>query len=166
MDNHLYYTIENAVVTLKDGTIYKGKCKITRRDINENPQQGNILDLTSADFGVTMNTPEGEKTTKLSKIAEIQAVGKKFVVEKWALYLSEFEGKKIAVYKRIISTYADDISAFFYKKPDGKLETAPLLGKDKWYKNYFSDCPTLLTKVNNKELTTVMDIAVFYENCN
>lgn len=161
VDSELYYVIPGAAyITLNDDSRISGKCKINKSNIHT-PSQSGITSLNTPDYMVVVmtNTENKEVKFKLSQVMEITAGEDSYLHRKGTLLKRTVNGK-VSLYQQVFPTEAPSI--YFYKKADGKLETAPLIGSGKWHRQFFSDCPALVEKIANNQIKKPVDIANFY----
>jgi len=161
IDNILYYVIDNATITLTDGTTHSGRVKVRRREGTAG--RGQIANLNRADFAVVIITSDGTENTTLRQVNTIRTPERTFITDGNALLKPVFVGNRISLYEVVVTNLV--VGVHRYRKPGGELTSPPIARRDRWFRDFFSSCPALAPKVSSGELSAPIDIARFYENC-
>ena len=163
IDNILYYVIDNATITLTDGTTHSGRVKVRRRERTADANRGQIVSLNRPEFEVRIINAEGTENTTLRQVDTIRTSERTFIADGNALLKPVFVGNRISLYEVVVTNLV--VGVHRYRKPGGELTSPPIVRRDRWFRQFFSNCPALVAKVSSGELSDPIDIARFYENC-
>jgi tetratricopeptide (TPR) repeat protein len=187
VDRMIYRTIEGTV-TIKDKKIggkHTGFIKL--KSTAPTKASGNMISLDSEDLDMLIiekNAKGGMDTlrTFVSKITEMQGKdGKNYIAKKlteegvlsigapgfYALMMTTYQSPKIEVYRCIVPS-SNSSDYVMRKTTDEKGIKSGLFNNFKRMTEYFSDCPTLSTKMKAGEIdkkTSAEKMAEMYSNC-
>ena len=152
------YFVVDGELEQEDGSKLSGIIRISRKNMHETAP--GIVSLDKPDYWVEL----GDTKLKLSKVKTIMGTdGSIYHCVSRELLKRLYTSAKVDVYNAI---FPSESNIFYFQKPGGKLESAPLIGAGKWLRTFFADCPELVSKIEAKEIKSGLEMGRYYgESC-
>ncbi|NDV67561.1 hypothetical protein D0T66_01435 [Dysgonomonas sp. 25] len=164
VESSLYYAIDNAEITMKNGSVVNGKLLISRT-LPPPSMGGQIVDLSKANYPIKIADNSGkEEKNKLSEVVSVKSGDDHYKCLSDAVYKAEYLGEKASLYKEV---FPSDQEYKYLKAGENKLVSPSILGPNKWLQKFFKDCPELADKIKNKQTSLFpLDLIKYYnEEC-